>query len=419
MVLSPGPNMHLGEPQFYTRSLVSIHCLAPLMGVECGCIQEGRMAGETALERARRDVVRLCHAGLDDLSLKVELRKRLDRVIPHSSFGCWTADPATLLFTSGIVVGTPEDALPAFLANELLEDDVNKFVQLAGSRRTVSTLYEATRGRPAESRRYRDILTPLGFGNELRAVLRAGSSHWGGMCLHRDGTGFTVSEVTFLRCLVPHLAEGLRTALLLNSLDKAGSVSDDSPGLLMLSEDLTTVSVNPAAEHWLEELSDWSPSGDLPQTVRAVALRLIALERTGDDRSEFVPRVRVRSRSGRWVVLHASRLAGPGAVGQIAVIVQLAHPVEVAPLILQAYGLTAREAEVAGLVLRGSSTERVAVELVISPLTVQQHLKAVFEKTGVSSRRELVARVFAEQYGPRVSEGIPVTANGWFASSQG
>ncbi len=113
------------------------------------------MAGETALERARRDIVRLCHAGLDDASLKIELRKRLVPVIPHTSFGCWTADPAMLLITSGVVVGTPEDALPAFLANELLEDDVNKFAQLAGSRRTVSTLYEATRGRPEESRRYR------------------------------------------------------------------------------------------------------------------------------------------------------------------------------------------------------------------------------------------------------------------------
>ncbi len=250
-------------------------------------------------------------------------------------------------------------------------------------------------------------------------MLRAGSSHWGMMCLHRDGTGFTASEVAFLRQLAPHLAEGLRTALLLNSLNKAGVVSDDSPGLVVLSEDLTVVSVNPAAEHWLEELSDWSPSGDLPQTVRAVALRLIALERTGDARSEFVPRVRVRTLGGRWVVLHASRLAGPGAAGQIAVILQVAHPVEVAPLILQAYGLTAREAEVAGLVLRGLSTDRAAAELVISPLTVQQHLKAIFEKTGVGSRRELGARVFTEQYGPRVSEGTPVAANGWFARSQG
>ncbi len=387
--------------------------------MKCGRKQEEHVVGETASERARRDIVRLCHAGLDATSLRVELLRKLQRLVPYDSVNCGTVDPATLLFTSSVVAGIPEDAGPAFLANELLEDDVNKFVQLAGSRRTVSTLYEATRGRPAESRRYRDILTPLGFGNELRAVLRAGSSNWGVMCLHRDGTDFTASERSFLRRLVPHLAEGLRTALLVGAPDDTGSVGDDTPGLVVLSDDLTALAVTPAAECWLEELSDWSPTGELPQVVRAVALRLIALERSSDARPELVPRVRVRSRTGRWVVLHASRLAGPGAAGQIAVILHLAHPVEVAPLILQAYGLTAREAEVAGLVLRGLSTDQAGAEMVISPLTVQQHLKAVFEKMGVSSRRELVARVFAEQYWPRTANGSALAANGWFATSPG
>ncbi len=377
------------------------------------------MTGNTASERARRDVVRLCHAGLDATSLRVELHKRLERVIPHNSFGCWILDPATLLYTSAVVFATPEDALPAFLSNELLEEDFNKFVQLAGRRSAVSSLYEETKGKPEESRRYRELLRPLAFGNELRAVLRAGSSHWGAMCLHRDGTGFTPSEESYLKRLAPHLAEGLRVAILLGALDNSRSVSDDSPGLLVLSEDLITVSITPAAEYWLSELDDWPHGGELPVAVQTVAMRLLALERTVDARPDFIPRVPVRARSGRWMVLHASRLAGSDAAGRIAVILQLAHPVEVAPLILQAYGLTVREAEVVGLVLRGFSTDQAATELVVSPLTVQQHLKSIFEKTGVSSRRELVARVLAEQYWPRVSEGTPVAADGWFARSQG
>jgi len=73
---------------------------------------------------------------------------------------------------------------------------------------------------------------------------------------------------------------------------------------------------------------------------------------------------------------------------------------EVAPLLLSAYRLTRREAEVAQLILRGTATDEVATALSISPLTVQKHLKAVFDKTGVNSRRELVARIFAEQYQP-------------------
>jgi DNA-binding CsgD family transcriptional regulator len=61
-------------------------------------------------------------------------------------------------------------------------------------------------------------------------------------------------------------------------------------------------------------------------------------------------------------------------------------------LILSAHGLTAREAEIAKLVLRGQSTRAIAADLHIWLYTVQDHLKAVFDKTGVRSCRDLVAR---------------------------
>jgi DNA-binding CsgD family transcriptional regulator len=65
-------------------------------------------------------------------------------------------------------------------------------------------------------------------------------------------------------------------------------------------------------------------------------------------------------------------------------------------LLLRAYGLSRREAEVAQLVLQGLGTLGIASKLSIAENTVQQHLKSVFDKTGVGSRRELVARVFSD-----------------------
>jgi DNA-binding CsgD family transcriptional regulator/tetratricopeptide (TPR) repeat protein len=51
-------------------------------------------------------------------------------------------------------------------------------------------------------------------------------------------------------------------------------------------------------------------------------------------------------------------------------------------------GLTPRETEVLGLVVRGATNAEIARELVIAPKTVDHHVSAVLGKLGVASRRE-------------------------------
>lgn len=56
--------------------------------------------------------------------------------------------------------------------------------------------------------------------------------------------------------------------------------------------------------------------------------------------------------------------------------------------------LTAREAEVAMLALKGLSSPEIAQVLAMSDKTVRQHLSKVYEKHGVGSRGELVHLLF-------------------------
>jgi DNA-binding CsgD family transcriptional regulator len=160
--------------------------------------------------------------------------------------------------------------------------------------------------------------------------------------------------------------------------------------------------------------SDWPPSRELPDAVYTVASRMLAIERGGYPLGHM-PRLRTRTASGRWLVLHASRLRAEGTKGQIAVIFEEARPSEIAPLIVDAYGLTRREGEVTQLVLRGLSTAEVSGRLHITPNTVRDHFKSIFDKVGVRSRRELVGQVFAQQYQPRMATGRALGPEGWFA----
>lgn len=344
--------------------------------------------------------------------------RHLRKVIPVDASFFATADPATLLFTSAVLDDILAQATAQFIENEFLKDDSVKFARLARGSSPVDSLGMATKGELAGSPRYQEILAPLDLGDELRAALAVGSKCWGFMCLHRErnSPNFTPAEAALLAKLTPHLAEGLRTALLIGDA-RATSPPPDGPGLVLLADDLSLAAITPAAEGWLTEVakSDWPSSSELPGTVYTVVGRLLALEhRGGHAPPDLMPRIRLRTASGRWLVLHASRLRTQDAEGQIAVIFEEARPVEIAPLIVDAYGLTKREGEITRLVLRGLSTAEVSKELHITANTVRDHFKAIFDKVGVRSRRELVGQVFAQQYQPHMVSGHEPNADGWF-----
>src|SRR5512146_1120333 len=96
-----------------------------------------RATERSRIERVKQEIVPLCHAGLDSHSLRFRVFEQIRRAIPYAAHCCLKADPATLLFTNSIPDGIDPQTTAAFITNELLQDDFNKFSNLAKSRRPV------------------------------------------------------------------------------------------------------------------------------------------------------------------------------------------------------------------------------------------------------------------------------------------
>ena len=364
-----------------------------------------------ALENLTGAIVETCRSGLPPEALRERVLARLRRAVPFDAAFWSTVDPTTLLFTPPHQEEIPAETVPYFIHNEFLDADVNKWTALAGERLGVRTLVQATEGDLDASPRYRDIFRPLGLGDELRAVLRVGGACWGYMCLHREaGAPFSGDEVAYVHRLAPHLAEGIRAGMLVASTELADVA--DAPGLVVVAADGSLLSMTQAGERWLEEFGHPEPErSGVPIEVRALAARF-----QGPDVSpDGLPRLRVQTRAGRWAVLHASRMA-TAQTDAIAVIIEEPSPAELAPVLMMAYGLTKQEQVLTGLVCRGLSTGEIADRLHITPNTIQDHLKSIFDKTGVSSRRELVVSILQEQYLPRAMTGRPLGPSGLFTS---
>jgi len=287
--------------------------------------------------------------------------------------------------------------------NEFGDTDYNKFRVLARRSGHVGVLSAATGGQLERSDRYQHMLAPLGYEHELRLALSDDSTLWGAVALLREpgARDFSPAEARSVASLGQTLTEGLRIGVVLGAISV--DCTPNGPGMMIVDDDLEILTINSNAERWLAELSDGCPG--LPDAVRSV-IGYVKRIHDSDAPEKSIPRARVRGASGRWLAIYASRTRETKSQAtNTAVIIEEAKPSEIAPLIVHAYGLSPSEARVTRLILQGRSTKEIAAEIHLSPYTVQDHLKMIFEKVGVRSRRELVARIFDQYHWPRFGLG--------------
>lgn len=312
----------------------------------------------------------------------------------HACLG--TTDPDTQLLTSLCQVGDRLEGVGSYLEIEYTQPDAIKFWALGRSRTPVGALVESTGGEPTRSPRYRDILRPQGYADEARVALARDGVLWGILALRRrEGrAAFSPEETSVLSHASAPLTEAVLRLAVPTTEDRP-QPEDGRPkpddgtaetGMLVVDDRGRITSVSPRAASLVEQLSSGWPSPPIVDMV------VTAARAAPDGQS---PEARVRCASGMWLSVSANRLSGPSG-HQFVVLLRRSRPAEVAPLLFRASGLTSREIEVAGAVWRQLSTEQIAAELYISGYTVQDHLKSIFAKMGVRSRRELLAKILAE-----------------------
>lgn len=340
------------------------------------------------------DVVRACYRAGDDLGmLRARVLHELRKLVGFEAAFMAASDPETLLFRATFADEPLAAAGLLFLDNEFgISPDVNRFSVLAAAADPVGSLDQATGGQWTRSCRWTEIMAPLGLGDEARVALRVTDTTWGFLCLHRSGpTQFDQRELALLRRVAPHMGEAIRRTMAAAGVTSLTDEVAEQGVILVVDNHIAAL--GGAADYWLEQIEGAATAigARLPLPLLAPMRRLAILESSGASGPPAM--TRLATRRGEWVTVHATRLRDSTGSGPIVLTIALAGTAERASVLLAVHGLTPAQRRVAQLVLQGRTTRQIVLALRISEHTVQDHLKAIFDKVGVRSRRDLVSAI--------------------------
>jgi DNA-binding CsgD family transcriptional regulator len=335
-------------------------------------------------------VTGLDHDAPDDRVLRRRMLEAIARVVPYEHYAFVTTDPETAVGCSPLAEVPDLAELPRLIRLKYLTE-AGRWTALPEP--GCSSLLRETGGDLARSAQWAAALQGHRVRDVLLAVLRDRQGTWGFLDLWRTSGQFRDDEIAAVGRALPVMTTQLRATVaraFVQVADHPRPHSDHrGPGLLLLAKDLTPVAGTPQLQEWLATLLPSVPGGSpVPASALNVGAQLLAVEGGVD---LHAPLARVPLAASTWLTVRADRLTEeiPGAA--IAVGYELAGPADRLEVFVRAHGLSPREREVVRAVASGLDTRAAARRLGITELTVQDHLKAVFARTGSASRAELLA----------------------------
>jgi DNA-binding CsgD family transcriptional regulator len=343
----------------------------------------------TGGSQARDRLLRVCKSAVDDRMLRLQLLDELRRAVPFDAYAWLLTDPETSVGSSPLADVPCLSELPRLIRLKY-GTTVNRWTALEG----VGLLHAATGGEPARSLLWRELLRDYDVVDVASVVFRDTFGCWGFLDLWRGPTlgRFTPAEAAFLRSTCPPLTAALRRSQARTFVEDTERRPRRGSVALLLSNDLMVQGQTPETQDYLRVLvppnQDRAP---IPASAYNVAAQLLAIEAQVDDHP---PWARIHLAGGHWLTLRAARLESgqPAPASLIAVTIEDTAPLDRARLFARAHGLSSRESELLGHLASGADTHTLARQMFLSEHTIQDHLKSIFAKTSVHTRRALLAR---------------------------
>jgi DNA-binding CsgD family transcriptional regulator len=305
---------------------------------------------------------------------------------------CWPlADPETLLPSSGIALHDFGPGVPRLLELEYSADGYAAKHVLARRATSAGSLSAETGGDLARSARWDEVMRPVGIGDVAGVACRDSLGCWGWIEAYRDRSDrpFEPEDIELLADAGASTASALRRSVM--ATNGRSAADPMPPGVIVLDGGLRRVSWTAWARAWIDRLPSaplYASIGILPSVVYPAATRARSTA------SAVGAHALLRAVDGCWVMIEAAPLED-GGDGEVAVTLRAATATETFDLFCRVYALSQRERELVALLAAGLDTRAVGRRLFISRHTVQDHLKSVFAKVGIHSRRELLAKLSA------------------------
>lgn len=310
--------------------------------------------------------------------------------INFDAYCCTLTDTHTLFSVGAVTEQSIEAIHQEIMDLEYTTEDVNKYGFLVHSGQNIGRLSDSS----SRSFRYRDVLMPNGFSDEVRAALTYQGQCYGFLTLFKR-TGneqplFQDQDLTLINVLLPIMGEAFKAFHHYIIEDQLPALEGEQ-GIVIFDKGLKILSSNTKACELLSILRKYESLAEIqvPKPIQAICAKLLA-DNYNSNTSLIVP-----IKDTGYIAIRASLLLTSQQEQQIALLINKASSREMLNFLIKAYHLTPREKEVVFEIIKGSSTKEIAYDLDISTYTVQDHLKVIFQKVNVSNRNELVWKIFS------------------------